>query len=85
MLVNLSPDQSQILDMLNIYKIKACMVSFLIKIQSALSSKMVDVFRSELFDKDFHKIVDQNLDLIGFNNGIFNLKTIEIFSKQSVL
>ena len=46
--LNLSPDQIQILDIVN--KIEACMESVVINIQSGLSSKMVDVFRSELFD-----------------------------------
>ena len=38
---------------------------------------LVYIFRSELFDEHFHTLVDADLDLIGFNNGIFNLKTDE--------
>ena len=53
------------------------LVNVLEKVQNGLSSRTMDVFRSELFDEHFHTLVDADLDLIGFNNGIFNLKTDE--------
>ena len=57
------------------------------KIQNGLSSALTDLFRSELFDENFYKCVDADTDLIGFNNGIFNLKTNEFmpYSKEYVI
>ena len=49
------------------------------KIQGGFCSKLKDVFVSELYDEQFHKLVDADLDLIGFNNGIYNIKTQEFF------
>ena len=49
----------------------------LTKIQGGLGSKFTDLFKSELYDENFYKHVDADVDLIGFNNGIFNLKTDE--------
>ena len=49
------------------------------KIQNGLSSTMTDVFRSELYDETLHELVDADLNLVGFKNGIFNLKTSEFF------
>ena len=34
---------------------------------------------SALYDEHFHKLVDADLDLIGFNNGIYNIRTEEFF------
>ena len=34
---------------------------------------------STLYDEKFHKLVDADLDLIGFNNGIYNIRTEEFF------
>ena len=50
------------------------------KIQSGICSKLKDVFVSALYDENFHKLVDADLDLIGFNNGIYNIRTEEFFS-----
>ena len=63
------------------------LVNVLEKVQKGLSSRIMDVFRSELFDEHFHTLVDADLDLIGFNNGIFNLKTDEFmpYSQEYII
>ena len=63
------------------------LTSVLEKIQGGLGNKFTDLFRSELYDENFHKLVDADLDLIGFNNGIFNLKTNEFmpYSKEYIV
>ena len=72
------PDPDQILLNLLMTTIKS-KDAFKEKIQGGLSSGLKDVFVSALYDENFHKLVDADLDLIGFNNGIYNIRTEEFF------